>query len=220
MAFDIGSATQGAQVGSAAGPYGAAAGFVIGGFIGGSQKKRRKKAAQRDKRKLTALASPQHLADVARSYTPLARENVLASGAGNAIQQDVQSNITNRGLTGSGVGLAFQNAAAQAPSNLATQISHSLAQEAVQREIDAFLGTSSYLGQPGSVSGTSTKDAASQLATTFAIFKGLGSKTNKAASPGGNTFEGQFPRGGEFPSGVATPGRKSLFPALRVGGSY
>lgn len=213
MAFDFESGMSGAAAGSSiGGPYGAAAGFVIGGFVGGGKKKRIKKQQRRFQQRYNMLTSPAYLKDVTRGQIPIARENIMASGAGNAIKQDIASNLTSHGLIGTGVGTALQSAASLAPANMATQMANALAQGIIERQITGLIETT-----PAGIRGNMGNDTNypfgdlkyNDIATIGAVFRGLGNKSNQSSGTGAPTFSGAFPPGGDFNSGYRTG---SLFP--------
>jgi hypothetical protein len=118
MAFDFDSAMAGAQTGSVAGPYGAIAGFAVGGFIGGQKNKKIKKLQKKREKRLRYLTSPKHFADVTRELTPLFREQV-AGGAGAEATAAINSRVARGGLTGTGIGTALSAGAAAIPEVMA-----------------------------------------------------------------------------------------------------
>lgn len=198
MAFDTNSAVSGGLAGaSVAGPYGAAAGFVLGGFLGGSFQKGNKKQRRTLERKIRRRQDPAYLAKRVAEYAPLARRTVLESGAANTLQQEVQGNISRRGLTGTGLGTAFQNAAALAPSQFAAQTATTLATNSIDNEVNSIMGMGSY--NPQEIS-TLSRQSAGDIATAIAIYRSLKGK-NKADNSGAPDFQSQFPKDGSFSSG-------------------
>lgn len=201
MAFDTNAAVQGgltgASIGGPAAAYTAAAGFLLGGFLGGSYQSGNKKQRRTLERKIRRRQTPQYLAQRVAEYTPLARRTVLESGAANTLQQEVQGNISRRGLTGTGLGTAFQNAAALAPSQFAAETATNLAQNSVNNEINSIMGMGSY--NPQDIA-TLSRQSAGDIATAIAIFRSLKGKTGaKTGSPNPGGFESNFPRNSDFP---------------------
>jgi hypothetical protein len=200
-AFDVASGTAGASAGAGLGPYGAAAGFVIGGFLGGAANRNAKKQRQTIENKIRRRLSPQYYNNLVREFTPIAREGVVNSGAGNVIKQDVGTNLARQGLNGTGVGAAIQSAASLAPSNIAFQTANQLASNTQAADLNSVVG----LGQfdPRMADQYARRDAG-DIATAIAIFRSLKgsssgrSQTNPDGSP---TFNSTFPSGGGFPSG-------------------
>lgn len=138
--FDFDSAMAGAQTGgSVGGPYGAIAGFVISGFMGGSKKKKMKQLAKKKQKRLQKLASPQHLADVTRQLTPLMRQDV-AGGAGAELQQAIQTGVARRGLTGTGIGTALTAGASAVPEVMAFKMALGKSGDIVERQIGNEMG--------------------------------------------------------------------------------
>lgn len=181
MAFDTNSAVQGGLAGaSVGGPYGAAAGFVLGGFLGGSYQKGQKKQRRTLEKKIRRRQSPEYLKQRIQEYTPIARQAVLESGAGTSLQQEVQSNISKRGLTGTGVGTAFQNAAALAPSQFAAQTATNLATNSIDQEIQGILSMGSY--NPQEIS-TLSRQSAGDIATAIAIYRSLKGRKQAEQAP-------------------------------------
>lgn len=183
MAFDTNAAVQGgltgASIGGPAAAYTAAAGFVLGGFLGGSYAAGNKKQRRTLERKIRRRQDPAYLKRRIQEYTPIARQAVLESGAGNSLQQEVQSNISKRGLTGTGVGTAFQNAAALAPSQFAAQTATNLATNSIDNEINSIVNMGSY--NPQDIA-TLSRQSAGDIATAIAIFRSLKGRNQAANS--------------------------------------
>lgn len=203
MAFDtnagISAGLTGATAGSVAGPIGAgigaAAGFVIGGFLGGSNASGNKKQRRTLERKIRRRQDPAYLARRIKEYTPIARQSILESGAANALTQEVQTNISKRGLTGTGIGTALSNAAALAPSNMAGEAARNLATNSINSEIEGIINMGSYNAQDIA---SLSRQSAGDIATAIAIFRSL---KDKGDVKGGQDFNKQFPQNGSFSSG-------------------
>lgn len=218
MAFDtnagVSAGSTGASIGSIGGPIGAgigaAAGFVLGGFLGGSYASGNKKRQRTLERKIRRRQSPQYFASKVAEYTPLARRTVLESGAANTLQQEVQGNISRRGLTGTGLGTAFQNAAALAPSQFAAQTATTLAQNSIDSEINSIMSMGTY--NPKEIS-TLSRQSAGDIATAIAIFRSLkGRNSTNPSSNQGNQLGIGGPAAYGASRGVANPGAPPPYP--------
>jgi hypothetical protein len=137
--FDFESGLSGAQTGSAAGPWGALAGFVISGFMGGSRKGAMRKALAKKRHELMGLASPKHLADVTQQLTPQFRQQV-AGGAGAEASQAITDAVARRGLSGTGIGTALEGGAAAIPEIMAFKESLGTAKAVVTNQMNTARG--------------------------------------------------------------------------------
>jgi hypothetical protein len=132
-------AASGAAQGSTFGPMGTAIGAGIGAISGFMSGRRRQKAARQERRRQERIrmkASPEHLADVIKSLTPMFRE-IVASGLGPQFQTAVADNLAKHGMTGTGVGEAFRSSAEAAPAIFATQGAMQEGGQVVGRELAA-----------------------------------------------------------------------------------
>lgn len=204
VAWDTSEAVSGGMAGAGLGPYGAAAGFVLGGFLGGARNRGEKKRMRTRERQIRRRLSPAYYKQKLQEFTPIARQNVLESGAGNVIKQEVQGNISRRGLTGTGLGTAFQNAAALAPANIASTQAQNMASSSINNEISSISGFPMFQS-PEQLS----RGSASDIATAIAIFKSLKKKggTNSDGTP---DFRSQFPNN-DWNSGWPSSVPKSAF---------
>lgn len=142
MAFDFQSGMRGAQAGSVAGPYGAIAGFVVGGFIGGGKMKKAKAKAKREQRlyrqHLQTITSPEYFGKTIQKMLPSMRESV-ASGIGPQMQSDIATSLARGGYTGTGVGEVGRAVGIAMPEIEAFRQATAQATPALNREIEGFL---------------------------------------------------------------------------------
>lgn len=140
--FDTQSAIRGAAAGNEIYPgYGAIAGLVIGGFIGGhkkaAEKKKLKKKQQRYARNYAALTNPKHLGEIISQFRPVFREQAL-TGPAPQQQAALESTLARGGFTGTGIG-AIGNAISQTmPDVLSFQNALAAAGPQWDREINQF----------------------------------------------------------------------------------
>lgn len=115
IGWDTQSGIEGGAAGASTGnPYAAAAMFVIGGVLGGMKKKREQRRLKEAKRLYQAAISPKYLAKLTGENIPLYRQQISHGGAAG-IQSGIASNIAERGLAGTGVGVSLKNMAQTAP---------------------------------------------------------------------------------------------------------
>jgi len=192
MPFDFESGIQGAGAGASLGSIfpgpgtaiGAGIGFIGGGLLGGSSKKKARQADAKRFRRIVSVATPDKLLEFMRTLQPKFREALVTGGEADAMQAEIAGNIAKRGWSGTGVGEAMRNAGVIAPSIAAF---NAALNEARNQQALLFQGVS---GQNASVpftQGTQSlfgSSSPSQLAQLGAIFKELGNnKTSKSGGP-------------------------------------
>lgn len=141
--FDFESGMRGAQAGSSTGnPYVIAAGFVIGGFFGGSKKEKAKAKSRREnklyRQKMQRLTSPEYYGQVVQKMLPSMREAV-ASGLGPQEQSAIATSLARGGYTGTGIGEVGRAVGVAMPQIEAFRQASSQATPAINREIEGFL---------------------------------------------------------------------------------
>lgn len=141
--FDFESGMRGAQAGSSTGnPYAIAAGFVIGGFFGGSKKAKAKAKAKREQKlyrqHLQTITSPEYFGKTVQKMLPSMREAV-ASGLGPQEQSAIATSLARGGYTGTGIGEVGRAVGVAMPQIEAFRQASSQATPAINREIEGFL---------------------------------------------------------------------------------
>jgi len=139
--FDFGSGMQGAQAGSVAGPYGMAAGFVIGGFVGGHKKavanRKLKKKQRRYNKAYADLTSPAGYNKTVQGIFP-GQRNLIASGPGSQMQSNIDTSLARGGFSGTGFGETARAIGYVAPEVAALNIANEKALPIWQQQIEAF----------------------------------------------------------------------------------
>jgi hypothetical protein len=151
---------------------GAVAGGIFGGLSGGKGEDEAKKAKERQRQRAVVAASPGNLIENVRRVQP-AVTNMIRSGIGPQFQSGVATNIARRGLTGTGIGTAMQNAALAAPGVFATQAAIPIAQQISSNQLGAELGVPPFINPLTSTGQIFTPQTLGGLAGTVGTFSSL-----------------------------------------------
>lgn len=168
MAFDVESGASGAAAGSAFGPIGTGAGFVIGGFLGGRAKKKAKREQRQRQAEIRRISSPENYLATIKRLTPQFRAQV-ASTIAPALQGGVASTLARRNLTGTGVGEAVRNLSQVVPGVEASRLATQTAGDLINRQLAALTGERNVQSGQGPLS----MDQGIQLAQVAALFRSL-----------------------------------------------
>lgn len=187
MAFELESGIGGAAAGSAFGPIGAAAGFVIGGFLGGRKKKKAARKLRKQKERIRRILSFQNFQTLFNQFRPLGRENQLTSGASGERAFNVARSLGVSGTTQTGLSAPLSSAVSTLDENAASQFATNQANVTIAGQlagegINADLSLAQF-GQDSTKLFGDVKPG--ELAKIGAIFRGLGKKTGPGGTPTG-----------------------------------
>jgi len=174
MAFDFDSAMAGAQTGANAGPYGAIAGFAVGGFLGGRAGSKQKRLMKKREKRIRYLTSPQHFADVTKQLTPLFREQV-AGGAGAEATAAINTRLARSGLSNTGIGTAIAGGAAAVPEVMAFKAALGQSGDIISNQLE-------HLGAP--IPESNYANEIGQIGDAVSMFKQLGANPNEGPAGG------------------------------------
>lgn len=117
---------------------------AVAGYKQGKASQQSEKENQKRIQAARAAAGPENFAALLAKLQPIFRE-IVASGLGPQFAQGIASNLARRGLVGSGVGTALQNAALAAPDIFALQQAAGEAGRIQTGQVGAELGLAASL---------------------------------------------------------------------------
>lgn len=184
--FDFDAGLQGAGTGatvSGGNPIGAAAGFVIGGLVGGRNEKKRRQAKKKREAELRAAMDAKRRYELTQQLLPLYR-NLIASGPGAAKQGEVASALGRMAYTGTGVGQAMKDASRALPGVEALRLATDDARDLQRNQIAALSGQAfdPYPYQNWS------QFSPGELAQVGTVFTGLGARNKPTAAADATLF--------------------------------
>lgn len=182
--FDGNSAMQGAAAGSSFGPWGAAAGFVAGGVLGGknakSAEKRRRQAEERRIQLVRNIASAPNYADTANQLRPHYENLARQTGAYSAPVSAAATQVGRNRMSGTGHGAAMMSAAAGAGPAQVASATHQGAMGLVGMQAQGAAGVPMSFPQTQPLFGSATPGQLGVMSTQLRGNRGTG---NPAIDP-------------------------------------